>query len=74
MPTKAQNSAARASRPPVPIPNEPDGVANAAPAAFACNAATSSGFMNHLSDSGLTRKLQMKPTTNIPARMYIVTS
>src|SRR5215471_8539763 len=52
IPTKAQNSTACRSSPPLPMPKDPD-VAAPAALCLACNAATSSGFMNHLSASGL---------------------
>ena len=72
MPTKHQNNAAFGSSPPLPIPNDP--LAAPADAVYACKAATSSGFMNHLSASGLIRKLQMKPPTSMPSSTYMVTS
>src|SRR4051812_40309283 len=53
MPTKAQNTAALASKPPRPMPNEPDGVANAVRALAACSLATSSWLMYHLGSTGL---------------------
>src|SRR5262247_2220316 len=54
-----------------PIPIEPE-VMMAAACERACRAATSSGFMNQCEASGRTRKLHRKPTTSIPARMYMV--
>ena len=50
MPTKAQNAAAFASRPPLPIPNEPCGIATSFLARAACNLATSSELICTTSD------------------------
>src|SRR5882724_5193593 len=55
IPTKAQNSAALASRPPLPMPNEPDGVEAELFAVAACSLATSSGLMCHFALTGLIR-------------------
>src|ERR1700689_1891595 len=41
MPTNAQNSAALTSRPPLPMPNESEGVAAPVAAFFSCSFATS---------------------------------
>src|SRR6267142_2520241 len=60
IPTKAQNSAAFASRPPNPMPNEPDGVEAELFAVAACSLATSSALMCHFELTGLIRKLQIR--------------
>src|ERR1700733_4807707 len=54
MPTKAQNKAALASKPPLPMPNDPDGDApeELAPA---CSLATSASLMCHFGSTGLIR-------------------
>src|SRR5262249_28761076 len=63
IPTNSQNAAARQSRPPLPMPNEPDVMAPAAVAA--CSLATSSALMYHFGFTGLTRRLQIKPMTSM---------
>src|SRR5882757_2081818 len=55
MPTKAQNSAALASSPPNPMPNDPDGPDELALAVAACSFATSASLMCHLWSTGLIR-------------------
>src|SRR5258708_38369848 len=55
MPTNAQNSAALTSRPPVPMPNEPDCTPAALFALAACSLATSSALMFHFGSTGLIR-------------------
>jgi hypothetical protein len=70
MPTKAQNNAALPSSPPLPMPNEPCGIAASLLVRAACNLATSSALMYHFGLTGLTRKLQIRPMTNMPAKMY----
>ena len=72
MPTKAQNSAALASMPPLPMPNEPFWIAASLLALAAWSLASSSGLMFHLESTGLIRKLQIRPAANIAQRMYIV--
>src|ERR1700738_2386399 len=57
MPTKAQNSAALRSRPPLPMPNEPYCTAAALFALAACSLATSASLMCHFGLTGLNRKL-----------------
>ena len=56
------------------MPNEPDGVPAALLALAAWSLATSSSLMNHLGFTGLIRKLQIKPMTSMPHRMYMVKS
>ena len=66
MPTNAQKTAAFQSKPPLPMPNEPDAV----PAVLLAQIfATSSSLMYHFEFTGLTRKLQIKPMINIPHRI-----
>src|SRR5271169_3627347 len=65
MPTKAQNSAALTSKPPLPMPNEPYCTAAALFALAAWSFATSASLMCHLGSTGLTRKLQIRPPTSI---------
>src|SRR5262245_66252617 len=72
MATKAQNSRALASRPPLPMPYEPPGVAKALLALAACNFATSSADMCHLALTGRTSRLQIRPATSMAQRMYMV--
>src|SRR5580704_12668185 len=55
MPTKAQNSAALASRPPLPMPYDPDADGPDALAAPACSFATSASLMYHFGSTGLIR-------------------
>ncbi len=54
------------------MPNDPDGTA--LPALAACSLATSSWLMYHFALTGLTSKLQIRPMTSIPHRMYMVKS
>src|SRR3954447_12954517 len=54
-PTKTQNSAALASSPPLPMPNEPWCTPASLLALAACNLVTSSGLMFHLGSTGLMR-------------------
>src|SRR6266478_1999024 len=55
IPTKAQNSAALASSPPLPMPNEPCWIAASLFALADCSLATSSVLMCHLWSTGLIR-------------------
>src|ERR1700737_4910391 len=55
MPTKAQNNAALASRPPLPMPNEPACTPAALFALAACSFATSSALIFHFGSTGLIR-------------------
>src|ERR1700686_4481383 len=55
MPTKAQNSAALASSPPRPMPNEPCWIAASLFALADCSLETSSVLMCHLWSTGLIR-------------------
>src|SRR5471032_27703 len=55
MPTKAQNSAALASSPPLPMPNEPCWIAASLFALADCSLETSSVLMCHLWSTGLIR-------------------
>src|SRR5258708_36781922 len=54
-PTNAQNSAALTSRPPVPMPNEPDCTAAALFALAACSFVPSAALMFHFGSTGLIR-------------------
>src|SRR3954453_16061248 len=71
-PTKAQNSAALTSKPPLPMPNEPCWTADSFLARVAWYFATSSALMFHLSSTGLIRKLQIRPASSMAQRIYIV--
>src|SRR5262245_2435676 len=73
-PTKAQRTAAFQSKPPLPIPNEPDAESAALLAPAAWSFKTSSSLMYHFGFTGLTRKLQIKPMISIPHRIYMVKS
>src|SRR5207237_8042875 len=67
MPTKAQNSAALASKPPRSMPNEPVSTA-ALFALAACSLATSSALIFHLASTGLIRNLQINPAISMAHR------
>src|SRR6266478_1234350 len=69
MPTKAQNSAALTSNPPLPMPNEPCWIAASPLALAACSLATSTSLMCHFGLTGLIRKLQIRPAASIAHRM-----
>jgi hypothetical protein len=74
MPTKAQKTAAFQSRPPLPMPNDPDAVPAALFGPAAWSFETSSSLMYHFGFTGLTRKLQIKPMISISHRIYMVKS
>ena len=61
-PTKAQNSAAWRSSPPLPMPKEPDGAAAAAVRARRLQFGDRFGFICHLASTGLTMELQIRPS------------
>src|SRR5437763_453251 len=71
-PTKAQNSTALMSNPPLPMPNEPCWTAASPFALAACSLATCPSLMCHFGLTGLIRKLQISPAASIAHRMYMV--
>src|SRR6478672_2077347 len=74
IPTNNQNSAALASSPPLPMPNERCWIAAPLLALAACSLATSASLMCHLGLTSLIRKLKINPAASIAHRMYMVLS
>jgi hypothetical protein len=71
-PTKAQKIRTAKLSPPLPMPNEPACAAPAVLALAACSFATSRALIYHLRLTGLTYRLQIRPTISIEHSTYMV--